>query len=90
MTAELEGPLRVLSEMSENSSFIRETMTKHRGKKSYAPEIKLSYDIESLRASDEFVYTTQNWSSNLGAIGKQYKKIKETLEDFLTVLEEYE
>ena len=54
------------------------------------PDMRNLYDLDELRASTEFLRAAQNLISDSGQIGFLSGEIATILEDFLTVLEEYE
>ena len=51
--------------------------------------LTLRYDLEKLRASDDFVYATHNALHTFKSAQVNYDLIAEELEKFLVVLEEY-
>ena len=48
------------------------------------------YDLDNLRESSEFIYATQSMGSGVMGTSVRFGYMAETLESFLTVLEEYE
>jgi hypothetical protein len=54
LTSELEPKLRILGQMEESCNYLRETLSKPRGGiDQLAPDMRLAYDIKSLKSSDE-------------------------------------
>ena len=91
MTREVKAIFARLEENWEVQKLSIGTFAKHRGMThTLSPGVKLRYDLESLRSSDEFINATQNTIYFLSVTGDGYDRIKDVLESFLTVLEEYE
>ena len=91
MTRDLEAPLTRLSQLGKNRERALAIIEKYRAPSfNSEPVILLAYDIELLRTSKEFKYAVQNWLSWINMIRTLYRDLSINLEDFLTVLEEYE
>ena len=67
-----------------------EIFIRHRGRGGRAmEELKMTYDLETLKTSDEFIYAVENATEALMAINRNQKRTKSGLEAFLKRLEEY-
>ena len=70
---------------------VDETIMKYRGRKIYGiPDLHMSYDLNQLRSSPEFIYALENATEAVQYFGRMLSSSRQTLESFLTVLEEYE
>jgi hypothetical protein len=62
----------------------------HMGKGQLSDNVRPDYKLESLRSSQGFSYLVKSMTSDFRTNRNWYGRLKEPLEDFLTVLEEYE
>jgi len=91
ITEQLGARLRIIGELSELSNYCRETIVTYRGRPhSRYPEMKLAYDMDILRTSDEFQYLTQRFVYIYASVQTNYERVRKILGDLLTVFEEYE
>ena len=91
MTREVKGLFTRMEVNQEHQELALATFAKYRAlTHTLTPDIQLRYDLERMRASDEFINATQNMAYFLSVTEEAYGGINQLLEDFLNLLEEYE
>ena len=91
LTSLIKIHLDVIEQHQKRMEFADETFMKSVGiTHASIPELKMRYDLERLRTSPDFLITVQNTISSTRIKHTQEERIKNRLESFLTVLEEYE
>jgi len=91
MTREVKGLFTRMEVNQEHQELALATFAKYRAlTHSLTPGIEMRYDLEQMRASDEFINATQNMAYFLSVTEEAYTGIHQLLEDFLAALEEYE
>jgi hypothetical protein len=88
---ELKSRMSVLLHIEHQIDLLTPTIAKYRGRAIRGEQpVALSYDIEELRSSKEFLHAAQTLIEQTRRTGQWASGIARTLESFLTVLEEYE
>ena len=91
LTSLIKIHLDVIEQHQKRMEFADETFMKSVGiTHASIPELKMRYDLERLRTSPDFLITVQNTISSTRIKHTQEERIKNRLEAFLSVLEEYE
>ena len=91
---EIESPvefnLSSLSHIYNQIDLDSSRMNQFRGKGRLTAKVPPKYNLEKLKSSDEFIYTSHSIASKLGSAILFSEHIAGYLESFLAVLEEYE
>jgi len=89
MTEKVKYNLAIVLENGEFFKLAQATFSKYLGRKNFSfPDMKISYDLDSIRSANEFHYASQNLLQFLADAKRRYSDIKDELEAFLTYLEE--
>ena len=91
MDNHLKRQMSVLLHIEHQIDLLTPTIAKYRGRGIGGEHpVALTYDLEELRTSSEFLHTAQTIIEQTRRTGQWASFLAEILQDFLTVLEEYE
>ena len=87
----LKRQMSVLLHIEHQIDLLTPTIAKYRGRQIRGEHpVALTYDLEELRSSSEFLHTAQTIIEQTRRTGQWASRLANILEDFLTVLEEYD
>ena len=90
MLSVINSRLSALVHIESQIDMASANLTRFVGQPNPREEILVNYDLEELKHSEEYMNTAQHIAFKTGFVGISTRFIVEILEDFLTVLEEYE
>ena len=91
ISKQVKGRLAIIQGHTRRANLAEETFIKSFGNThSTIPELKMRYNLERLRTSPDFLNALQNTITATQIKNIQTSDLKESLESFLAVLEEYE
>ena len=89
-TIRLKRNMKTINDKVRIIQMADEIFIRHRGRGGVGiKELDMTYDMETLKTSDEFLYAVENAVEALIAIRRNETRCKSVLEDFLVVLEAY-
>jgi len=90
MESNVENLLNNIQRNSDRIDLYSSSINQYRGPGGVSRGVPPKYNLEKLKSSDEFIYTTHAIIRSMRNVISFDNNITKKLEDFLTVLEEYE